>query len=49
MNDEPRKLKRLVIKEELVELCYMALEKMKASGQNVSLDPIAAAKTKNER
>ena len=31
MDNEPRKLKRLVIKEELVELCYMALEKIKES------------------
>lgn len=43
MDNEPRKLKRLVIKEELVELCYMALEKIKESGQNISIDPIAAA------
>ncbi|NLB88004.1 MAG: hypothetical protein GX790_02065 [Syntrophomonadaceae bacterium] len=43
MDNEPRKLKRLVIKEELVELCCMALEKIKESGQNISIDPIAAA------
>lgn len=43
VDNEPRKLKRLVIKEELVELCCMALEKIKESGQNISIDPIAAA------
>lgn len=40
---ESRKLKRLVIKEELVELCNIALEKAKEKGEKISIDPIAAA------